>query len=394
MPGQEWRCGGSRRLQEGRDRLEVRAAATDTTTIYTVEVATEADYEYVQYWGSATAANREIRAILNQVEGIYENELKLQLEIVYQHAWSQSNDPYSGTDGNKLLEQFREYWNANFASEGYDLAHLWTDRETLTIENENGQEIEVGGQASLGTVCNLRYLAHGSYGYSRRSTLRSDNAIITAHEIGHNFNAVHPDDENPPVTSCDATIMQSDWDPPKILTFCRFSRDEIRSHVSNHNSCLESKTETITVNPPSKLTADVIGSSQISLSWRDNSTNEITFTIARRSPRKDWDVLVLLPPNRTEFVDAGLPPASTYSYQVFAVAQGSDDEPVYGESNIVTATTMNSDLGGGGGSPDLTRWVIPTMANSPGREGAYYRTKVILSNFDSDLDLTIPAIWP
>ena len=50
-PRQAWRCGVSRRLQEGRDRLEARAAATDTTTTYTVEVATEADYEYVRYWG-------------------------------------------------------------------------------------------------------------------------------------------------------------------------------------------------------------------------------------------------------------------------------------------------------------------------------------------------------
>ena len=102
--------------------------------------------------------------------------------------------------------------------------------------------------------------------------------------------------------------------------------------------------------------------------------------------------LVLLPPDRTEFVDAGLLPASTYSYQVIAVAEGSDGEPVYAESNIVTATTLYSDPGGEG--QNLTRWVIPTMANSPGRHGAYYRTKVILSNFDSDLDLTIRLYGP
>ena len=46
------------------------------------------------------------------------------------------------------------------------------------------------------------------------------------------------------------------------------------------------------------------------------------------------------------------------------------------------------------GSPDLTRWVIPTMANSPGREGACYRTKVILSSFDSDLNLAIRLYGP
>ena len=46
------------------------------------------------------------------------------------------------------------------------------------------------------------------------------------------------------------------------------------------------------------------------------------------------------------------------------------------------------------GSPDLTRWIILTMDNSPGREGAYYQTKVILSNFYSDLDLTIRLYGP
>ena len=389
-PGQEWRCGVSRRLKEGRDRLEARAA-TDTATTYTVQVATEADYEYVLYWGgSASTANREIRSILNQVEGVYESELKLKLEIVYQHAWTRSNDPYSGTDGDQLLEQFSEYWNANFSSEDYDLAHLWTGRETLMSEDEDGEEIRIGGLAWTGTVC---YYRPWSYGLSKRYT-QTYKFAVAAHEIGHNFDAIHPNEEEPPITSCDGNIMWSGESRGEFLTFCQFSRNRIRRHVSDYNSCLEAETQTITVNPPSNLSAKVIGSSQISLAWRDNSTNEITFTIARRAPGKDWDVLVLLPPNRTEFVDGGLPPASTYSYQVFAVAQGSDDEPVYGESNIVTATTLYLDPGGAGASPDLSRWVIPTMANSPGREGSYYRTKVILSNFDSDLDLTIRLYGP
>ena len=106
-------------------------ASRDTTTTYTVEVATEADYEYVQYWGSAVAANREIESILNQVEGVYETELKLKLEIVFQTCLEQKQRPYTGTDGDKLLDQFTEYWNNNFSAEGYDLAHLWTGRETL-----------------------------------------------------------------------------------------------------------------------------------------------------------------------------------------------------------------------------------------------------------------------
>ena len=46
--------------------------------IYVVDVATEADYEYVQvFGGSAEANNSEIEGILNVVEGVYQSELLL-----------------------------------------------------------------------------------------------------------------------------------------------------------------------------------------------------------------------------------------------------------------------------------------------------------------------------
>ena len=276
-PGQGWRCGVSHRLQEGRDRLEARAAATDTTTTYTVEVATEADYEYVQYWGGSTsAANREIRTILNQVEGVYETELKLKLEIVYQHAWTHSSDPYSGTDGVKLLEQFREHWNANFASEGYDLAHLWTGRETLELVRD-GKNQEIGGLASRGVVCGGRFATNTnrySYGFSQRFSFSPGKFIVTAHEIGHNFGARHPD-EDLPVASCSNTIMQSKGTVFSSLTFCEFSRNEIRNHVSAYNSCLEAETETITLRPPSNVTAEALGPYRVRLSWKDTNGGKL-----------------------------------------------------------------------------------------------------------------------
>ena len=393
-PGQEWRCGVPHHLQEGRERLEARAAVTDTTTTYKVEIATEADYEYVQYWGgSASVANQEIQGILNYVEGVYETELKLKLEIVYQHAWTSSSDPYSGTDGSDLLDQFREYWNDNFYAEGYDLAHLWTDRDTLTHVDEDGEEFDIGGTAWLGAVCRLYRGGSASYGISKGYTQTPYKFILTAHEIGHNFDATHPDEEEPPVASCARTIMQRKPTPGDRLTFCQFSRNEIRDHVSTYNSCLEAESDTITLNPPSNLAATALSPYRIRLTWRNtNGDNAYGYGLQRRSANGRWEFQHYLFHPRQEFVDGSVIPQTTYSYRMYAYNTQQDNFESSSWSRTATVTTPSLDSGGE--SPDLTRWVIPTMANSPGRGRAYYRTKVILSNFDSDLDLTMRLYGP
>ena len=57
-------------------------------TNYVVDLATEADYEYVQALGGSAKATSEIEGILNVVEGVYQSELLLQLRIDFQHAWA------------------------------------------------------------------------------------------------------------------------------------------------------------------------------------------------------------------------------------------------------------------------------------------------------------------
>ena len=73
------------------------------TTLRETDIATEADFEYVQALGGSSGANNEILGILNQVEGVYRDELSIEFRVVYQHTWANSDDPYVSTDASAML---------------------------------------------------------------------------------------------------------------------------------------------------------------------------------------------------------------------------------------------------------------------------------------------------
>ena len=339
-PGEALKCGVSlpKRMQRGVERVTAQVEAA-TPTKYEFEVATEADYEYVQALGGSEAANREILGILNQVDGVYQSELLLQLRVSFQRAWTME-DPYHKTDKSALLDDFGEHWNDNFAaSRIYDVAHLWT-----------GKSLEVYGTASRGVACRFR---SSSYGLSTRLTSTPAKYSLTAHEIGHNFGATHPHAYNPPIAGCQGTIMRgSDYIAGNgaVLTFCEFSRHQIARHVALYNDCLTPRP--ISLQPPSDLTATAVSTSGIDLSWRDRSTNETGFRVQRRPVEGNaWIQIGTVAADATTFSSRGLFPGDTYRYRVQAF---NETEPS-AFSNEAVATTL---------SGPLTRayWKIDTIA--------------------------------
>lgn len=187
------------------------------------DLATEADFEYVFFFGTSAAANAEILSIMNQVDGIYQQRMGISFRVSYQHTWATSADPYSASDAVAMLMEFTNYWNANMGGQARDLAHLWTNRP---------MEGNVAGIAWLGTVCND--VSH-SYGVSERYSDSFKNSI-SAHEMGHNFGATHPDDQSPPVSACSNTIMNSIVG--STFDFCQFSLDEMNGYLAPNSSCL------------------------------------------------------------------------------------------------------------------------------------------------------------
>jgi len=189
----------------------------------TVDLATEADFEYFTTFGSATAANNEILSIMNQVEGIYDSHFGLQFTIVFQNVWSTSGDPYTTTVPETALEQFTNHWNANHGSVSRDLAHMWTgkdfDSSTIGIAWRPGLDCPLGQQ---------------SYGMSQRLSSSPGKFVVTAHEIGHNFNAEHVDVQ----PGCPNTIMGTTLNASTSQTFCPFSVSQIETHANAEVACL------------------------------------------------------------------------------------------------------------------------------------------------------------
>jgi len=299
-------------------RLVEPQALPGTSGISTADIATEADYEYVQASGGSAQANDSILDVLNQVDGIYRTELSLSLRVVYQHTWTTADDPYTSASASAMLGEFRNYWNGNFYSVPFDLAHMWTgkDMEGSTV-----------GIAYLSVICAARSY---SYGISQRFTSAPGKYILSAHEIGHNFGASHPDQAIPPETECAHTIMSSSVGTG--FTFCPFSRSEIASHVASNPTCYSSG-----LAAPSNLTAAAASASRINLSWQDNSPDEVEFAVERKEGAYGaWARVAGIAPNTTSFADTGLAGSVTYYYRVRA--NGAEGSSAY--SNEASATTF------------------------------------------------------
>lgn len=209
---------------------ETAAALADLKII---EVATEADNQWVSQAGGAAQANNEILGILNLVDGIYRRDLNLSITVTYQHAWT-TVDPYPATGMETTLNAFLAYWNTNSPRAQYprDTAHLFTGKYSNA------------GLAYIGVICSSPTYA---YGLSGRSG--SVNHLITAHEIGHNLNADHVD----AAQSCANSIMNPVL-TPSATSFCAYSKNQIATYVAANGSCLSSggpsSTPTPTPTPP------------------------------------------------------------------------------------------------------------------------------------------------
>lgn len=208
------------------EALKQELQALAGSTLEQIDIGLVADYEYFLEHGAAAAA--DLQNIINQIDGIYRAELGVTLRITQTVVYTTASDPFSSTtDSYTLLQEFSNY-KANPSSPVYGtgLAHLFTNRDL------SGSTI---GIAWLGTVCQSQYASGVSQDFT---TSNKSLVLLTAHEVGHNFNAPHDNQSGSP---CAATpfgfIMNPFLDPTLNLQFSECSKAQIAPEVAGA-SCM------------------------------------------------------------------------------------------------------------------------------------------------------------
>jgi regulation of enolase protein 1 (concanavalin A-like superfamily)/transcriptional regulator CtsR len=91
---------------------------------------------------------------------------------------------------------------------------------------------------------------------------------------------------------------------------------------------------------PSSLSATAVSSSQVDLSWTDNSSNEQGFKIERKTGTGSYSEIVQLGANVTSYSNTGLSGSTTYTYRVRAYNTAGNSA----YSNEAGATTQSASL--------------------------------------------------
>jgi PKD repeat protein len=148
---------------------------------FEVEIAFADDFLMFDSYGSTGAVQSHNTAVLNDVQTNYDDEFADEVQFIISEFFivtSDGADPWTSSNGaGTLLNSFTDWGPTGFIFP-HDVASLWTDRDF------NGGTV---GIAWLGVVCtNNRYNCLQDY-TNNSNSLR----VLTAHELGHNFNAFH-----------------------------------------------------------------------------------------------------------------------------------------------------------------------------------------------------------
>lgn len=146
--------------------------------VYRLAVATTGEYTAF-HGGTVASAMSAILTTMNRVNGIYERELSVSMQLVANNDLliytNGATDPYTNSNGSLMLAENTTNLNSIIGSANYDIGHVFSTGG--------------GGVATMNSVCGIAK-ARGVTG-SFSPVGDPFDVDYVAHEIGHQFGANH-----------------------------------------------------------------------------------------------------------------------------------------------------------------------------------------------------------
>ncbi|HVE70644.1 MAG TPA: zinc-dependent metalloprotease family protein [Thermoanaerobaculia bacterium] len=168
------------------ERSEPLSADKFRQRTYRMAVAATSDYVKFHHdqhpeLTEIEAAYQAIRTTINLLRGVYEREFGINFVLVNKARdlifADPKKDPYAGKNVDAMLAQNKIELDRVLTSSGYDIGHLFATRGA--------------GKAEIGSVCEDARKAMGLTGVSDASADTYFAIDYLAHEVGHQFGALH-----------------------------------------------------------------------------------------------------------------------------------------------------------------------------------------------------------
>jgi hypothetical protein len=192
-----------------------------TCELRTYRLALAATGEYTVYHGGSVGDAQSAQATtMNRVNGVFERDIAITMEIVpnnnliiYTNAGS---DPYSNGNPGSMINQNQSNCDGTLGNGAYDIGHVFGTNS--------------GGLAGLGVVCNNSNKARGVTGSANPVGDPFDIDYV-AHEMGHQYGANHT--QNNPCNSVSATRMEP-GSASTIMGYAGICAPNVQSNSDDH----------------------------------------------------------------------------------------------------------------------------------------------------------------
>ncbi len=203
---------------------DLGARANDSAPTMRLEMQAIGDAAFRAQYSSDQAALDALLVRLNNIDGIFSTQLGLEIQATDIQVYTTDPEALStSTRADTLLNSLGQMRKNNPIMSSYATTHLFTGRDL------DGDTL---GIAYIGNICGARYGVSLSEVRNRGAWI---DALVAAHELGHQLGAVHDGTGACADTATDGYLMSSIINGSRELSQC--SRDAITATMQ-YAACL------------------------------------------------------------------------------------------------------------------------------------------------------------